>query len=591
MALLITSLLALAVGPLLHRVADRARASLLLLDGFVMAAITGLVVVHIIPHAMEAAGIAALGVALLGFLGPQLVEHLLKSGASKAHMVTLTLALLGLVVHTFFDGAAIAAPLEADRGRVSLLALAVVLHRLPIGVTVWWLLRSSVGERFALGALAVMAGSTVAGFALGDGVAGQLGSQWLALFQAAVAGSLLHVVLHRPAPLQVPPGTPAGRLWGGVGAIAGILAVTLFADTHLPAVQPDSYTFGVTFTTLALESAPALLLAFALAGVVQVILPHASLRWMARGRPTSQTMRGVAFGLPLPICSCGVIPLYQTLVTRAVPATAAMAFLVATPELGLDAILISLPLLGAELTLLRVLCAAFVAVVVGWTIGRLADARKTAAVHQPPEQTEAVEGGWLARARAGIRFGFGEIVDHVGPWLILGIAIASLVEPLLSGEWLMALPWGADVILFTLLGMPSYVCASGATPLVAVLIHKGVSPGAAIAFLLAGPATNVTTFGILSRLHGRRIALAFGGAILALSVGLGFAVNGILPETTGISLHDAAERQPTALGIASLAALTVVFILSILRQGPRGFLGQIISPYGEGEHGHDHEHL
>jgi uncharacterized membrane protein YraQ (UPF0718 family) len=267
-----------------------------------------------------------------------------------------------------------------------------------------------------------------------------------------------------------------------------------------------------------------------------------------------------------------------------------MAFLVATPELGLDAILISLPLLGGELAVARIVCAAIVAIAVGWGIGRIASARR---VRLPiaAEPPAAVQGGWLARVGAGLRFGFGETVDHIGPWLIVGLVVASLVEPMLRGEWIAAVPWGVDVVLFAVLGMPSYVCASGATPLAAVLIHKGVSPGAAIAFLLAGPATNFTTFGVLRDLHGRRIAVLFGACIAGLAVALGLIVNLLLGDAVGISLHEAVNEDPGMLAKICMFALGAMAALSVLRQGPRAFLYQVLSPYSsDGRDHHDDHH-
>jgi uncharacterized membrane protein YraQ (UPF0718 family) len=390
---------------------------------------------------------------------------------------------------------------------------------------------------------------------------------------------------------MVPARTRRERFTAGVGALAGVGMVAALADTHLPLLhEPDVLDFGQTFITLTLETAPALILALTLAGLIHVFLPVASLRWMRTGRPLSEAARGVAFGLPLPICSCGVIPLYRTLVLQGVPATAAMAFLIATPELGLDAVLISLPLLGAHLAVARIICATIVAIAIGWGIGRVAGATRTRLpiAHEPPSATQS---GFLARVRAGLGFGFGETVDHIGPWLIVGMVIASLVEPMLRGEWIAAIPWGVDVVLFAALGMPTYVCASGATPLAAVLIHKGVSPGAAIAFLLAGPATNVTTFGVLSDLHGRRIATIFGAAIAALAVALGLCVNWFLGDAGGIALHEAVLEERHLLAAICMIALGVMVAASVLRQGPRSFLYQVLSPYRrDDDDDHDHGH-
>jgi uncharacterized membrane protein YraQ (UPF0718 family) len=314
------------------------------------------------------------------------------------------------------------------------------------------------------------------------------------------------------------------------------------------------------------------------------------LAWMQRGSRHGQALRGVAFGLPLPICSCGVIPLYQSLIKQRVPATAAMAFLVATPELGLDAVLISLPLLGTDFTIMRVVAAVFVALLVGIVVGRLAD-RAADSDQEPHEALDRPE-SFSKRLVQGLRYGFVEVVDHTGPWIILGIVVASLVGPLFDNPWLVGLPMGVDIVLFTLLGMPTYVCASGATPLVAVLILRGASPGAALAFLLAGPATNVTTFGVLSKLHGRKIAFLFALVIAGLAIGLGFLVNVLVGHSGGLDLPELHSDEPSLLKMGALIGLGVLYILSILRQGPRGFMAQVHSPFqSEDEHCHDgHSH-
>lgn len=595
MSLLIISVLALVLGPILYRVADSARTTLLTLDGFVMIAICGLVLVHIIPHAAAIAGPLALLLAVLGFLGPTLVEHHLRNAAQHAHIATLVFACLGLVAHAFIDGVALGVPTlehEGSHEHGSILAIAIILHRLPVAITIWWLLKPSSGTFTAAVVLLGIGVATVLGFQLSEVAGAYLNARWVGFVQALVAGSLLHVVIHRPSPLSMPAPSAVGtsNIFAGIGALAGLVLVGVLADTHIP-LHPEAgaINFRETFMALTLESAPALLLAFALAGLVQVYLPQMSLRWMHTGRALSESVRGVAFGLPLPICSCGVIPLYRSLITKGVPATAGMAFLVATPELGLDAVLISLPLLGAELAVARVVAAAFVALLVGVIVGKMAE-RSRVGSSDVNESSAQVRGSFWKRVRLGLRFGFGEIVDHIGPWLLLGLVIASLIEPMISGDWLAALPWGVEVLVFAILGMPMYVCASGATPLVAVLIHKGVSPGAALAFLLAGPATNITTFGVLAQLHGRRIAFAFAVAIAGLAIGIGLGVNVFMADVEGIALHESVHQHPELLPMLCLGVLVVVFALSLLRQGPRGFIGQVLSPHDDDDGCHDHDH-
>lgn len=575
------SIIALAAGPLLYIVSRRAVPYLAFLDGFVLVGISGLLLVHVIPHSMEDGGLWVPLVALAGFFVPQLVEHTLERAAGRAHAATLALALVGLVIHAGLDGVALTGPSEDGAG--GQLAAAIVLHRLPVAITIWALLAPIWGGRLAAAVLAAIGAATLAGYGLGDVLAGAEHSVSMAIFQALVAGSLLHVVVHRPAPLTSPTrGTRIGKLASGGGALVAIIAVALFSEVGLTSHLETGGGFAVTFVAISLEIAPVLLLAVIVAGLAQAVLPQVRPGLLSTGRPASESVRGAAFGL---ICSSRGIPLYQTLVDQSVPATAALAFLVAAPALGIDAALISLPLLGGELTLIRVIAVAAVAIAIGWGIGRMAP--RPAA----PATTAVARRSIAERVRDGLRFGLADIVDHTGPWLLLGIAAAALVEPALEGEWLAVLPFGVDVAVFTLIGIPAYVCASGATPLAAVLIYGGVSPGAAIAFLLAGPAANLTTFGIVAGAHGRRIAIAFAVAMAGLSMAVGLAINLVVPERGGFATEPLYQQSPGVLAMVCLGVLAVIFALSVLRQGPRGFIGQVLSPYGDDDgHGHDHAH-
>lgn len=579
--LLAISLLALAVGPVLHQLARIKGTMLAALDGFVYVSMGGVIFLHIVPESYELAGWWSLLAVLVGLLGPGLIEHRLRGLARQAHAVALLLALVGIGLHGFMDGLA----LGGGDHEHHMLPMAILLHRLPVGLAVWFLLRPAYGLGVALGLLALIGVATLAGFALGEAAVGGLANRSLGLFQALVAGSLLHVVVHRSYPIEEAASTPqAARRHAGTGALVGLFFLwALTSDLLGPAGREAAGMFG----SLALESAPALLLAYAGAGLAYTLLPQASLQWLRRGNSFSQAMRGIGFGLPLPICSCGVVPIYRTLVAQGVPAAAAMSFLVATPELSLDAVLISLPLLGGPFTAVRVVCAGLVALAVGWGIGRLVRPLQQSQVEAEERDDDRSAG---QRIVAGLRTGFGEVVDDTAPWIVLGLGVAALMTPFLTVDWLASIPAGLEVVLFALLGIPTYVCASGATPLVAVLILKGVSPGAALAFLLTGPATNLTTFGVLARLHGPRIAVGFGAAIMSIAVALGYVVNEALslPQTSAVGVVEGHEWWSLE-GMAVLG-LGALFALSLLRRGPRGFVGEIFASDEEQEHDHGHEH-
>jgi hypothetical protein len=184
------------------------------------------------------------------------------------------------------------------------------------------------------------------------------------------------------------------------------------------------------------------------------------------------------------------------------------------------------------------------------------------------------------RLKSGLRFGFVELFDHTMPWILLGLLIAGLAEPLLGHEQLRNLPTELQVPLFALIGIPVYVCASGATPIAAVAIYQGISPGAALAFLLAGPATNITTFGILTQLHSKKVAIGFGLAVMGCAVSAGLVIDQMTLETVS-SEHQHAHAHGSLLQWLSLAGLGLLLMGSLFRQGPRGLMEQVTHPIDE----------
>ena len=357
----------LAIGPALHQLARATGTMLAALDGFVYVTIGGMVLFHILPETYHLAGWPVFIALALGLMGPGWVEHRLENLARQAHAVALLLALVGIGLHGFTDGLALGQGGHEHAGE-HMLPWAVVLHRLPVGLMVWFLIRPVYGLRLALATLLLIGVATVLGFFMGEFAVGSLTNDSRGLFQALVAGTLLHVVVHRSYPIEEEgASTAARRRQAGVGAVGGLVMTIFMVSDHLDPAIVDS---AQAFMRLSWESAPALLLAYLAAGLVYGFIPKGSLTWMSRGGHLSQSLRGMGFGLPLPICSCGVVPVYRSLIARGVPVSAALSFLVATPELSIDAVLISLPLLGGEFTLVLVVCAAAVALLVGWGVGR-----------------------------------------------------------------------------------------------------------------------------------------------------------------------------------------------------------------------------
>lgn len=617
-------ILGLCVAPLLVLAFGRGRKWDAFFDGYVLVTMVGLIGWEMLPHSIEKGGFLAAVVIGLGMLFPTWLERRTHGG----HGQVAWLAFIALLFHAVLDGAALGfadagahfhAGHSHGHGHSHNLKWAVILHRLPVGLMVFTLVEQLRGRMAAVAALGALAVATVVGFTGGGVVSGAMSSTGAVVFEAFVIGALLHVVFHDHASHHHDheqgdccsnqtcssgyEDHPHGHGHdhdqghadersederGGDGhhqyhhhdhdhgspnaAVEGIGALLGFATLGFFAYSEGVSESGRILVHLFLESAPALVFAYVAAGLLSALAIMQGLTWMGRGSRVSQAARGMAFGLPLPVCSCGVLPLYESLARKGAPATAGLAFLIATPELGVDAVLLSIPLLGVEMTAIRVAAAAIVAIVAAVVVGRMMPDRVASAEVATSDQPLS------ARLKDGLRYGLGELVDHTLPWIILGIGIAALIEPLLTPTALSNIPAVAQVPLFAVLGIPMYICASGATPFAAVLVLAGVSPGAALAFLLTGPATNVTTFGVMSQLHGRRIAAAFGITVTLAAIASGWSVDLVVGDLS-VALDPDAEASVPIYQIVAAVGLVLLFLSSLFRQGPRGMLHQVFKPH------------
>mgnify|MGYP001291065592 CR=1 FL=1 len=348
--MLALSILALLAGPLLFRLFQGSRESNAALDGFVRISLAGLLLVHILPQSLGLFGWPAAGIFLAGAVLPMLAHGLFRTQGPRALNWEVSLGLAGLALHTFLDGVALH-PFEGSPEGDSL-AFAVVLHRLPVGLAVWWLVRPRVKAAVAVFALIVL--STLLGESLGGSFLGE-SARWMSAFQAFMAGALLHVVVGHSFQLSQALTRKSEKIASGLG---GLLAIVL-----LLVASHESGSAGRAFLQLAGESAPALLAASVTVALAKAFLPIQLVNFFRGGGRFSQALRGTVAGLPVPICSCGVIPMYRGLIEAGTPRSAAIAFLIASPEIGWASMLLSLSLLGGPMTVLRVAGAALLALV------------------------------------------------------------------------------------------------------------------------------------------------------------------------------------------------------------------------------------
>jgi uncharacterized membrane protein YraQ (UPF0718 family) len=494
----------------------------------------------------------------------------------------LLLAFLGIAAHATLDGFFLASDGTTDTHGHSyeLTAWAIVLHRVPEGVGIWWIVPRTLGFLPAVLVSVISVLATLFGYFVGDAVLNDTSQRGLALLQSLLVGSLLHVVLHAhvPAPRQQGRFKIVSVLGGGLG----VWVLWHVIHDHFP---PSAHgNPAQVFVHLAMESAPALLLAYLLVGLCHAFLPANWLRRMTTGPTFVQALRGVAVGLPLPVCSCGVVPIYRELIRQGTALAAAIAFLVATPELELAAVMLTWQLMGGEVALARVLMAAALALGVGMLVGTLGKRTATTADTAGGSLPESGSGPLPRRLAGALRFGFGPAVDNTATWILTGLLLSALLMPYVDEGWIAQLPPGLDVPIAALVGLPLYICATGSTPLAAMLLAQGLSPGAVLALMLTGPATNVTTFGLLTKLHGGKVATVFAVAMALGAIGLGYLANWLLPGLPRPNLGGATHAH-TTFGWITLLALAAVFLFALLRQGMRPFLERLFESPANLAHG------
>ncbi|MBF0623563.1 MAG: SO_0444 family Cu/Zn efflux transporter [Magnetococcales bacterium] len=371
---------------------------------------------------------------------------------------------------------------------------------------------------------------------------------------------------------------------------------------------------------LLLDIAPWLLVGLLLAGLVKAWLPEALVaRWLG-GRGIGPIVRGALVGAPLPLCSCSVIPVAMGLRRGRASKPATVAFLVSTPETGIDSVALSWTMLGPFMTVVRPVAAILSAVLAG-LLTLLAEREESApppppAPHRPlgrpilriepatrssgpvipvassaappgtgglaaapaaadgcggsgcgcgPAAPARADAPFLTRTRDGLAYALTNLWDDIAPWIAIGIVLTAVVQTWMDPGQMQGLVGGGwlAMLAMVLISMPVYVCATASTPMAAAMLYSGVSPGMTLAFLIAGPATNLAPLGIIRRELGGRVLTAYLSGILLSAMGLGLAVDAIAqtwnlaPLPAEILARDPAEAAvPVWLAAASVLLLT-----------------------------------
>ncbi len=310
--------------------------------------------------------------------------------------------------------------------------------------------------------------------------------------------------------------------------------------------------------TLGARMAPWLLVGFGAAALLKKLLPPGFVsRHMGGG--FWGPLKASLLGGPVPVCSCGVLPLAAALRKEGASRGSVVSFLVTTPVTGPDSFAVTWSLLGLPFALWRVLTAVVSGLLGGWLLELRPERR------EGPAREERARPGW----REALRFGFLTLPAEIGTWLFLGIFLGGAITALVP-QGLLHLPgfWGYLGALAV--SLPLYVCATGSVPIAAALMMKGLSPGAALAFLVAGPATNAASLGVIKKIAGGKGLWVYLLVIVAGSLGMGALLDwlGLASSAGAAAAHKAAPGLLEWLSLAALAGLYAYSKLSSLLRKP-----------------------
>lgn len=318
------------------------------------------------------------------------------------------------------------------------------------------------------------------------------------------------------------------------------------------------------------EMAPYLLFGFLMAGILSICISPEFIERHLGGRGFGPVVKAALFGVPLPLCSCGVIPVAASFRRHGASRAAATSFLLSTPQTGMDSIAITYALLGTAFAVYRPIIALATGLLGGLLVMLFAQSNGLGdhAAEPPAECHESCcspEGSRRNIVWRALEYGFVTLPRDVGLPLLGGVVIAGAITAFLpSDQWKPYLGGGIlSILLMMALGIPIYVCASASVPIAAGLIHAGASPGAVLAFLIAGPASNAATITTIWKLLGRRTVLLYLLTIVLSAVAAGLLLDWLLP-TLQVKVPDLSEESHAAMHGSWVSAFWALLLLAVL---------------------------
>ena len=278
---------------------------------------------------------------------------------------------------------------------------------------------------------------------------------------------------------------------------------------------------------------PYLLLGFTLAGMMHAFVPRTMYSRYLSGNNFRSVLGAAILGIPLPLCSCGVIPTAMSLRKDGASKGATISFLIATPQTGVDSIIATYSLMGLPFALLRPFVALVTALFGGTFanyVDRNDDKEEAAAERSCCAKEEKTT--FAQKIKVAANYAYVEMMQDIGRWLVLGLVVAGVITVFVPDSFfsLFADRPFASMLMVLLFAIPMYLCATGSIPIAVALMLKGLSPGTALVLLMAGPAVNVASLLVIGKVMGRRSLFTYLFSIVGCAILFGLGIDYLLPR-------------------------------------------------------------
>ena len=276
---------------------------------------------------------------------------------------------------------------------------------------------------------------------------------------------------------------------------------------------------------IAMDMAPYVVLGLIAAMLVYAAFPKDRIRKWLGHKGLWSSVKAAFAGFPLPLCSCGVLPVALALKRSGASNGATFSFLVSEPETGPDSIAVTYALINPLMTVVRPVAALITAITTGLAVEQFSKPINLPESKTVNDASNGIKLSWSERLTASFCYVMTDFLPDIANWLVIGIVLSGILAVLIPANWFEQVGSFWQMVMGVIVGIPLYICASASTPIAAVFLAKGMSPGAALVFLLVGPATNASSFLVIIREFGIRTSIIYLITMIVSAVAMGLLVN------------------------------------------------------------------